>query len=308
MTEAAPSVADSDVPILQFRDVLWLIHLYPLGWLVRRCPMAVLDLLEMLVTFAYQTLQRRQRDVVAMRMRERLGIADNEAQMLARRYFQHVSRRAQLDLRTLCERPMGRWANLSVLGRQHLERALSEGTGALLVSVHRFAARHATLAFRDTGFPVFAVHANMIPQYSRLGRRWIGRKYQLVLDRTFPDGILSYDPDCTLKILWRLRAGGIVYIAADTRSRTSVAVPFLGGQLVVSRGVLEVARLAGCPLLPYDCTYDADGLRIELGVPLQLRADGRPADYIANNLPILVAALERQIKACPDQWTLWMEN
>jgi len=130
----------------------------------------------------------------------------------------------------------------------------------------------------------------------------------LVLDRTFPDGILSYDPDCTLKILWRLRAGGIVYIAADTRSRTSVAVPFLGGQLVVSRGVLEVARLAGCPLLPYDCTYDADGLRIELGVPLQLRADGRPADYIANNLPILVAALERQIKACPDQWTLWMEN
>jgi lauroyl/myristoyl acyltransferase len=302
-------VSTSDLPLLRPKDFIWLAHFYPVAWLVRWCPAPALEWLEMSSTSFYQALEGAQRALVATRMQRKLGLSGEEAQTLARRFVNYRTLRAQLDLRVLARRPMGRWTNLDVVGKPHLEQALAAGNGVLLVSVHRLAARHATLALHDLGYPLLAVHANRPPQRTRIESRWIAPKHMLTLDCTFPDRVSSHDPDCVLKVYRRLRAGGMVYIAADARDpRSSVPAEFLGDQRGVSRGVLEIARLAGSPVLPYDPTFDDAGLRIEIGAPLQLRTDVGRSDYISTNLPVLVTELERQIKIRPEQWSLWIES
>jgi hypothetical protein len=46
-------------------------------------------------------------------------------------------------------------------------------------------------------------------------------------------------------------------------------------------------------------------LQVELGAPLPFQTTGTAEECARLNLPILVAELERQVRAHPDQWETW---
>jgi lauroyl/myristoyl acyltransferase len=304
-----PASADANRPLLALKDVLWLLHFYPVRWVARVCPTAFLEVMETAVGHTYRSIRIRERRLAAARMSEALGLSAEAANDLASRFIGHAVRRAHFDLRVLSGRACFFPTGSTIVGREHLDRAIADQKGVLLLGVHRFGTRQALLALRELGYPILTVRASQVSAaYGRLGRRWAGRIQPWVLERTFPDRVSPGDPDLILKILGRLRAGGAVFMTADTqRARNAVLVPFLDATIRVNPGVLEVCRLAGSRLLPLDGLYDEKGIRIEFSAPLDLRSGGTRADCARDNLRLLVTELERLVRACPDQWTKWVD-
>lgn len=111
----------------------------------------------------------------------------------------------------------------------------------------------------------------------------------------------------TRTMLARLQANAILCIAGDGRSgHKFVRVPFLGQSVPFASGTVNLARLAGSPILPLFCHFKENGtwcLRIE--PPLAL--DGAPDRAAATRLALTQYAhqLEQQIRAYPEQYRNW---
>ena len=197
-----------------------------------------------------------------------------------------------------------------VLGLEHLDQALEKNLGVLLISIHWFASRLAKRLLEQMNYRILTVRAWRGKGLGRVGNRWLLPR---VLERSAiirgeSESVDLDDPGCALVLARRLREGGIVHIASDAReSNTAVTVPFLDGQVTLSSGVLELARLCRCPALPLVAVYDAMGeIRIELGAPLGFRYEGTAKECARENLPVLVTELERQVRLAPDQWRFWI--
>lgn len=243
----------------------------------------------------------------ALRMRALLGVADDEARSLARRYLAHSIRVTHLERRLRRSRETAE--PLHIIGREHLDAALDAKKGALLIMVHRFAVGPVIRKMREAGYPILVVlNPYAHPMFGRLGRRVVRASQRRMYEYFYADRVAVDDPDVSVKVVQRLRAGGLVVIAADARkSNTAVAVPFLKGDATVSGGVLELSRVSGSPVLPFDALYEPFGLRAEIGPPLELTRGRTRDEHLEMNLPRLVAALERLVAAHPDQWMHWVD-
>jgi KDO2-lipid IV(A) lauroyltransferase len=291
------------------KDLLWLIQFYPLRMAARVSPERLLDLTEAMSERIYRPLRRHQQRLAAARMEHLLGASADEADALSRRFIGHAIRVAYFNLRLFADRARLFPDGSTIVGREHLDRAVAAGRGVVLFGLHRFAAPQTLLALREMGYPILTVRSRNVPAtYGRLVRRWATRRQPWVLDRTFPDRVVPGDPDQILKILGRLRAGGTVWVTTDTQhAPNAVVLPFLHGNVRVSAGVLDVCRLTGCPLLSLDGRYEGSRLRIEVSAPVELRTEGTRSDWMHDNLPLVVAVMERLVVACPDQWTKWVD-
>jgi lauroyl/myristoyl acyltransferase len=231
-------------------------------------------------------------------MRRWLDIPAKDAEVLSAQWMSHLIRRACDNLAALSGKSLGKRG--PIVGQEHLESALRERRGVLLVCLHNFATVPAKRLLRDMGYPVVTVRRIETPNaLGRLASRWMGPRFHDLNEAMLsgPDAIGADDPGCALQIASRLRDGAIVDVAPDANSSaTSVVVPFLKGRRPMSRGVVDLARLCGCPLLPFLAAYSGDGLRVEIGEPLS------PADF-----PALIRELERQVRTYPDQWEKWLD-
>ena len=288
--------------------MLWLVHYYPFHWLTRITPAPWLPLTERAAERAIEIARGGKRRQAAARMQAMLGISAAEARGLSRRFLAHSIRVTHL------ERRLGRWPDLPdeplrIVGREHLDRALASRKGALLIMVHRFAVGSVIRALYDAGYPMTVVIRPQVhPMFGRLGRRVAGASQRRMFARFYRDVIDVNDPEVSIKIVQRLRAGGLVVIAPDSRtSKTATGVRFLGGETRVSAGVLELARVSGSPLLPFDALYEPHGLVAEIRAPLDLERGRTRDDQYERNLPRLVSALEQLVAACPEQWMHWVD-
>jgi lauroyl/myristoyl acyltransferase len=290
----------ADRRLVRWRDVLWVIQ----RWL---------PLTERAAERGFLIAQRGAGRRAAARMRAFLGVSEDEARSLSRRFLVHSIRVTQLERRLRRSRSAAadllQPLPLQIVGREHLDAARNAHRGALLVMVHRFAVRPVVRAMRTAGYPlVVVVYPHPHPMFGRLGHWIVRSSHRRLFHYFYPDHVSSEDPDVSVKIVKRLRAGDCVLIAADARkSSTTTVVPFLGGEATVSTGVLELARVSGSPILPFDALYGPDGLHAEIGAPLALERGRTRDEHLALNLPRLVAAMERRVEAAPDQWTHWVD-
>jgi lauroyl/myristoyl acyltransferase len=286
-------------------DFIWVLQHYPLRWLVRACPEALLGGVRIGVTALHRLLRRDTRRRAAREMSAMLGVPAEDSARLAHRFIGHVAQRAYLDLRIFARRAPLCETLPVIAGAGHLDTAIAAGRGAVLVAVHRFANVAGLLTLRDRGYPVLTLKgASRWRPATSLWERTIETRHRRNLEAQIPERVDPNDPDAPLTILRRLRGGGLVSIHPDIWRNTS-PVPFLGGVWPVNGGLLEVARLTGCAVLPIECAYEGRGLRIDIHPPLPLATDGSPEACAARNFPLLVAELERQVRRHPDQWGRW---
>jgi lauroyl/myristoyl acyltransferase len=243
-------------------------------------------------------MRRADQKRVAEQMCRTLEIPRSESEALAVRWMNNLIRRACYDLTMLSEKaPVCRG---DITGLEHLDRAQSAGRGVLLVCIHGFAAIAAKRLLRQMGYSILSVRRISTPKSrGRLARHYLEPRLHRLGARMLAhaEAVSADDPVCALKIAQHLRDGAIVEMAADARtSRTSVVVPFLKGSWPISSGVLDVARLCRCPVLPLVASYSDDGLRLQIGEPFQ-----------SLDFPVLIKELERQVRAYPDQWEKWLE-
>ncbi len=140
-------------------------------------------------------------------------------------------------------------------GIEHLDRAVAAGKGVILLTGHFSANRICEHHMTSIGYPMLAVH-NQNPRNDmagRLGLRLFQARYIELQRCANPDLVYVQDPECSLKILQRLRAGGLVNIQFDGLARTRVAErSFLGVPWRFPAGMLDIVRC-----LPMRCRADA---------------------------------------------------
>jgi lauroyl/myristoyl acyltransferase len=288
------------------KDAAWAAYLVGGRWLAQASPTALRRLLGLSEPLL-QRLARRRRDHLAGKLvAARAEVRPDEAEDFARAFMAKAVRRAGDDLVLAAGTPALRCTSLR--GREHLDAARSAGKGVILASLHWYAARAAKRYLAAIGCPVLTVR-NGRPWSdcaSRLGRRWLEPKYVDLLHRIIRDEVLLQEPDCTLKILARLRTGGMVDLHLDAPlSAHTLRLPFLGRERAFPTGLFHLARLSGAAVLPLIVRGHAGALDIEFGAARPLdRALPGPA-LAAAGLPPLVRLLEEHVLQHPAEWDLW---
>ncbi|HEY8519600.1 MAG TPA: lipid A biosynthesis lauroyl acyltransferase [Gammaproteobacteria bacterium] len=180
-------------------------------------------------------------------------------------------------------------------GREHLDRALGAGKGAILMAAH-----FTTL---EVGVSVLQVIAPRVSCMYRPQRN-------ALLDALIRRGRSRFAPeqiprDDVRGLIRKLKAGyAVVYLPDQTYLGNQAALlPFFGVPAMTNVATSKLARISGAPVLPYFCRRlpDDSGYVVDIGPPVP----DFPSDDPAADTRKLVALLEDYIRTAPEQY-LWI--
>lgn len=298
--------------LVRVKDFLWLAYLYPLRFLSAALPAGAMYLIGRLVEPIYQVIARGKRREVMRHLTQALGpgvstvgLRETACRFIANAVFRVID---DLMLNRLAAHKKLTCAELR--GLEHLKAALAGGRGAIVVTGHFYASRVAKRYLAEIGHPMMSVRHGEPPDpaMGRFGARFLQPRYIDFLHGVLRDEVLLQDPDCVLKILKRLRAGGLVNIHVDAVfSPHTVSLPFLGTYWSFPTGFLQIARVSRCALVPMLCLGDSRRLTIIFDEPIDLDYGLSEDQFVSVNLPKLVDRVQSQIRQYPDQWDAWLD-
>jgi Kdo2-lipid IVA lauroyltransferase/acyltransferase len=192
---------------------------------------------------------------------------------------------------TPIDRLLGR---VDVVGREHLDRALATGRGALLFTAH-----FTTLEVGVAMLEALAPRASCMyrPQRNAMMDMMILRGRNRFAREQIPR-------DNVRALLRNLRDNcAVVYLPDQTYlGKQSEVLPFFGEPAVTNTATSKLARISGTTVLPYLFRRLPNGrYRVDIGPPLP----GLPSDDATVDTLRLFAALEAYIRQAPEQY-LWL--
>ncbi|MDO9508562.1 MAG: lysophospholipid acyltransferase family protein [Thermovirgaceae bacterium] len=186
-------------------------------------------------------------------------------------------------------------------GKDHLDRQLSEGKGAVLLMSHFGNWELMAAWLVQNGFPIYGVIQN--PSDPGLAEL-IDRYRKNIGGEPIPKQFMLREP------VKRLKEGKMVVVAGDQSwgGRGALRIPFFGKECGTAGGPAGFSLLAGVPLIPVAAfRLGPFSYRIEIGPPIDEPALGTREDKV---LEMTIAAnrwTESIIKRAPEQW-LWMHR
>jgi lauroyl/myristoyl acyltransferase len=303
-----PPVSPS-APLLTVNDVFLWLYLYPVRFLSLFLHRDLLYTIGRVGEIFAQPCSRRWKRIVVDRMLAAdSGISRTDAPRLARQLVSNGIYH-RLDDLVLSRSGAGhRLRCVGAAGLEHLEAAKAAGKGVIVLSGHFFASRLGNRYLATIGHPVLTVR-HRSPSHvraGRLGRRLLRPRIDELLHRVIQDEVSAHDRGCTLKILQRLRSGGLVDIHFDGRAGARpFQWPLMGIPRRFSSGIFDLVRLSECAVVPMLCVGRSTGFRIVFSPRLQLVMTATRDEFVAVNLATFVRVLEEQVQNNPEQWTLW---
>jgi KDO2-lipid IV(A) lauroyltransferase len=306
---AAPQPAPGldGLPLLTVDDLLWFLYLYPLRLLSAFAPQGLIYSIGRL----FQSRARKRRDGATRRIltAQGAGIARDRAPQIADSFLANSAIRMLDDLVLSWPSFPNKLRCSGIQGLEHLERARSAGKGVILLTAHFCATRVARRYLATIGYPILAVREETQrgDWWGRFGRSVLEPRRMEFSNAVIGESVYTQDRECTLKILRRLRSGGLVNIHFDGQSGTRTAPwSFLGTPRHFSTGIFDLVRLSGCAAIPMLCLGRSSAFRILFGPMLEIvQASGRD-EFIRANLPAFVETIEKQILDHPEEWEHWM--
>jgi len=288
-------------------DLLWFLYLYPLRLLAALGFQKLIYGLGRL--FQFRVEQRV--EVVAGRMlaARTAGITSDAAPAIARRMLANSQCRMLDDLILSWPSRARRLRCAGIEGLEHLDRAAASGKGVVLLTAHFCATRVSKRYLATRGYPLLTVRDRITvgDWWGRLGRRFLEPRRLQFLRSIAGEAVYVQDSAFALKILQRLRSGGLVHILFDGRSGNKSAVwPFFGVPRNFPTGIFEIIRLSGCAVVPMLCLGRSSAFRIKFGPALEIVAASGREEFVGANLPNFVRILEKQIQAHPEEWEQWI--
>ncbi len=183
-------------------------------------------------------------------------------------------------------------------GRQHLEAALATGRGVLLVTVH--------LGNWELGASVLAGFGRrlLVVTQAEPGDRFTARRREARAAQGIETLVVGENPLAFVEVIRRLTEGGLVALLADRPGpSTAATTTFLGCPFQVSRAPAELARAAGCVVLPVYIVQVPGGYLADVLPCLDYdrRTLGAGAERIRFAGEIL-RAFEPAVRQHPEQW------
>jgi lauroyl/myristoyl acyltransferase len=295
-------------PLFTLNDLLWLLYLYPLRLLSALTPPAWVHrfgtITQPLFQFqAREARKRATRRILAMRP----GATPAEAARIARQCISNDMFRQLDDLVLLRPSHRQKLRCTGIEGIQNVDRAMAAGNGVILLTLHFCATRIALRHLAELGYPALTVQ-NQAPRSLSEGRlgTLLGERCLELRLQGIHDIVYLQDAECSLKVLRRLRSGGLVHLHMDgLNSKTVVEGTFLGVPWRFPAGAFDLVRLAGCAVVPMLCLGRSTGFRILFSPMLGVVKASSRAEFLNANLPVFTEALERQIADHPGEWRGW---
>lgn len=204
---------------------------------------------------------------------------------------------------------------MRIEGREHLDAALAEGKGAMLVFGHFGANQMIMPAIGYAGYDMHQLSApssvlnEKLPEARSQGvlrtreMRW---KHELSLPVTHINIFGSMKP--AFKCLRDNRILGVAVDGGGGEKR--IAVPFLGRTALFSTGAASLAMRTGCSVLPAFMYREKNGCgRLVLEKPLRLEraaSKDKEASALEENVRRVISALERRILERPDHYLYFL--
>lgn len=273
---------------------------YSLGsWLVRALPLRfVQGVTRTGVTFWFDRGPRRARIALTTLRIAFPELSEEERRDIARQSFVHLLWNLVDVLRS------ERWdaeemrRHVSMVGLEHLERALAQGRGAFALMQHQGNFELVGRAAPAFGVPASAVSRQLRNRalFARLARERVRMGCQ-VIDRK----------NGARPMLRALREGRVVAVLNDQRSRrhAGIWVPFFGVRAMTSAGVATLALRACAPVVPVSVRRDGpDHHTVTVLPPLEVPSTGDRKRDIELATASYNLAIEAAVRAHPEQY-LW---
>jgi KDO2-lipid IV(A) lauroyltransferase len=297
------------VPLFTAKDLLWLLYLYPFRLLSAGAPRSVLYSVARAAEPLVQLLAREGRTRATRWLLAACpGMTPAEAQRVAWRAVSNniFSLVDNLLLHRPSVEPLLRCDGIE--GLEHLERAMAAGRGVLVLSGHFCANRVGQRYLAARGYRMLCV-GNQRPSNGaegRLGRAVVQPRYAELRRLAHQEVVYIQDAERGLKILQRLRAGGLVNLHLDGVPGTRIVeYPFLGVRRCLPAGAFDLARASGCAVVPMLCLGRSTGFRIRVGPQLDVAPAASREEFVTRNAPVFAQAVEGQIMENPEEWQLW---
>ncbi|HIE53147.1 MAG TPA: lipid A biosynthesis acyltransferase [Armatimonadetes bacterium] len=222
-----------------------------------------------------------------------------ELERIARRALQNNCRAVMEFLRLRCLSPEDLQRLVELWGSEHLDAALAQGRGVMLVTAHYgnwelMGARIAT-----AGYPLTVITRDQDDEALT----------RLVNDSRESAGLRVIRRQEVRKALACLRRNEILGILADQNTAVGgVFVDFFGRPAATATGPVLFALRLGTPLLPcFIRRLEDNRHRVVIYPPLELVRTGDATRDIALNTARLTKVIEHQIAERPEEW-LWIHR
>lgn len=250
---------------------------------------------------AFAALRPKYLAAVAGNMARILGLPPDHprAQAMAMRALRQHSR-AWVDFVLFGQRPpeeaLRHFARIE--GEAHLEAALAEGRGVILLTAHLGNYELGGLLLRARGLSLHTVYKpDRFEAVERLRTE--------LRTRSGVVGIPVGEGFATLPLVKVLREGGLAGLQGDRDfSMNGLPVPFFGREAPFPRGPWELAAMTGAPVVPAYFFTDEDHrfhARFEPPIWVSGERGARMASMEAG-LRAYVEGLEALVRERPDQW------
>ncbi len=272
-------------------------------WILRLLPRrAVLRCSDYLADFGFYLFHGfRKRSVKNLSMALGMGLDKKETNEVVRNSLRNFARDVVEIGYAISLAPNELQQEISVEGKEHLEKALAKGKGVIVLSAHlgNFFLVGTRLALE--GYPTYVL---VNPPRNKNLREFLVRIRLKVGQRT-----IHTQPrqKAARELLQVLRQNGLAVVIADEyRSGKGIYVPFFGRTVLARRGPATLALRTHAALIPVHLIREPSGrLRLILEPEIKPTRSGNIRADTAECTLRMTQWVERVVRSYPDQWN-WM--
>lgn len=294
----------------QFERSLGRHALIGMRWLFNRMPYGLYRALTIFFILIGKVALIKKRQTAVESLRKAFGREKSEKELkhIAGACFENFGR-GMVDLIYFIDRPQKLKDNIRFEGKEHLDKALALGKGAILVSAHfgNFIMLYYRMVLEGykTNVIMRRVRDAEFEKYISQFRdeRGIGTIYDLPSRK------------CVVDSLKALRNNEILFILLDQNygSDGRVFVDFFGHPAATAAGPVVFGNRTGAPILPAFIMQDNAGGAIDkhkIVIDPQVFLDNVGDDHanIVHNVAKLTKIIEHYIRLYPHEWGGWMHK
>ncbi len=296
---------------IEFRDILVVagyVILTPVAWLL---PIRYWPKFTRLIAQLFCPILRRWRPDSLLRIKQAADRQTNFRDPVDI-YIDLFAGRIEQEMRYLREyRPGGWQPKLEVTGKEHIDRAIRNQTGAILwCGPLLYSALVIKKALYAAEIPVVQLSRDYHgPSDSRFGKRYINR-IAIACENRYLERrlvLVTGKPDTAIRQLLRtLGKGGVVSITCAHYGKRLIDMPILGGKLPVAPGAASLAASTEAPLLPvFVIRKSADCYEIVIEPPLSARGEFDRDEKIRALFNLYAQRVAHYVEQNPEVFTDW---
>ncbi|HBR14802.1 MAG TPA: hypothetical protein DD723_04565 [Candidatus Omnitrophica bacterium] len=290
----------------QFNRSLGRYALVSTRWIISKLPYAAFRLFSSVFIAVGRPFIKKKQRLAMESLHIAFGKEKDEAEIrkIASACFNNFGR-GMIDLIYFIDRPRKISECVSIEGKEHLDKALAAGNGAILVSAH---------------------FGNFILMY--MGILQAGYKTNVIMrrtrDQTFESYISGFRNEQGLKTIYdlpprqcvqqsikALRHNEVLFILLDQNYGTDgrVFVDFFGQKAATASGPVVFSKRTQSPILPvFIMREGGDRHKITIDPPVPLEKGRDEQEEILLNVAKLTQLIEARIRQHPHEWGGWMHK